>query len=109
MYQNFKIKKRRNKMQYIICIYDKNGKSHYEPKFTRNPAQLMRDFITVVNDETNQLNKFPEQFELRQIGTFDETTGILKSEIKTVVEAVNCIRHFVKNENSGAPENATKK
>ncbi len=47
-----------------------------------NDHVAMRTFKTLVNDEKQELSKYPEDLELYKIGSYDTATGQLTSEIK---------------------------
>lgn len=68
-------------MNLIICaIRDSATQAFARPIFVRAAGQAMRSFIDEVkrDDPTNDLHNHPTDFELYQLGTFDEQAGELK-------------------------------
>lgn len=82
----------------IVAVYDKKAGQHFEPRFTRNTAQMVRDFMDLCNDDKTSINKYPNDFCLVSLGTYNESTGELITNRKTIVEAVACKRNLVKDQ-----------
>lgn len=80
-------------MNQLICIFDKKASQHYEPKITRNVAQMIRDFMDICNDPKSSICKYPEDFSLVSLGTWNDITGELITNRKVLVEAVSCKRN----------------
>lgn len=58
----------------VYCIHDKKAKT-YETLFcVPNNAYAIRSFSEAVNKDT-PYGKYPEDFELVQLGTYDQETG----------------------------------
>lgn len=58
-------------------IYDLKAKIFTPPFFMRSRGEAIRAFTTTANDTTNNVGKFPEDFQLYQVGEYDDTTGKL--------------------------------
>lgn len=62
-------------MQIMFAIRDTKG-AYYSPPFTKNSrGEAERDFTTLSRDAQSTVNKYPEDFDLFELGTFDEKTG----------------------------------
>jgi len=62
------------------CVLDIKSKVYNSPHFLINDAVAIRQFQMVIMDKESMLSKFPEDYRLYCIGSFDMLTGILKSE-----------------------------
>jgi hypothetical protein len=58
----------------IISIRDITGNSFSTPTYHQSKGTALRSFLTEVNraDENNMLYKYPNDFELMYLGTFDD-------------------------------------
>lgn len=67
------------KLQKVFCIYDSKAEAHAAP-FT-GPATKwgLRQFEDLSHDPKSQVAKYPADFTLFEIGTFDEDTGLIES------------------------------
>lgn len=74
-----------------MLIYSiKDVKSGFTSIFPRANDELAnRDFYGAVNGETNQLNLFPEDFELWRIAEFNPDSGEIKSDLKFITNAIS--------------------
>ena len=63
----------------IVAIRDRAGDLFSQPAFVNSRGAAIRSFGDEVNRkaENNQLNTHPEDFDLYEIGTFDDSTGEL--------------------------------
>jgi len=59
----------------IYSIRDQKAEYFTQPFFKKTHGEAERDFHQLVNDEKSQLNKFPEDFDLYHLGTYDDETG----------------------------------
>lgn len=59
----------------VYSILD--GKSHvYSPPFlSRHTGEALRSFTDLVNDERSTVSKYPGDFQLVQVATFDDELG----------------------------------
>lgn len=66
--------------QKLYSIYDSVGGMFVPPFTARNEADAVRMFRTSVNDPSTNLNKYPTDFFLMELGEMDMTTGDIKSD-----------------------------
>ena len=61
-----------------FAIHDQKSKASHTPFFKHTNGEAERDFKTAVNDTTasNNLAKYPEDFDLYHVGEYDDQTGI---------------------------------
>lgn len=64
-------------MQNLYSVRD-NKVNSYSPVFpSTSSVQATRDFERACNDANTQLNRYPSDFDLFQVGTFDDQTGVV--------------------------------
>lgn len=59
----------------IFSIRDSKGDLYGQPFFQKTPGEAERSFKTLINDEKSMPSKYPEDFDLYQLGKFDDATG----------------------------------
>lgn len=73
-------------MQKVFAIYDVKAELYGVPFFMPARGQAIRAFMDLVNDGQSQISRYPGDFKLVQIGTFDDLSGAL--EASAVVETL---------------------
>ena len=60
-----------------FSVYDDKAKTFNTPFYKHTHGEAERDFKTAVNEvrEGNNLNKYPEDYDLFFIGEYDDQTG----------------------------------
>jgi len=66
--------------QIIVSVKDTAAQAFGRPVFVPSSAVAIRSFRDEVNrkDSTDDLAKHPSDFDLYEIGTFDDSTGIIE-------------------------------
>ena len=65
-------------MQYkIFSIYDRKSKIYHNPVFCINVATALRMHTIIFSDENSMFNRFPDDFQLYEFGSFENTDGKL--------------------------------
>lgn len=79
----------------IVSIRDIVANIYSSPNFVQSKGAALRSFSTEVNraDENNQLYKYPNDFELYALGTFDDETAIF--ELYAQPEQLGLARDYV--------------
>ena len=57
-----------------------------------NNDMAIRTLKAIANDKNTQVGMFPEDFELWEIGTFNEETAILESKVEFLTRAIDHVR-----------------
>jgi hypothetical protein len=60
-----------------FTVYDSAAQHYLEPFFAPSVEFAIREFRSAVNTPEHQFNKFPEDFTLFHIGTFEPESGVL--------------------------------
>lgn len=65
----------------VVAVKDRCLDSYGSPIFVVTTGQAVRSFTDEVNrvDVNNQMNKHPKDFELYEVGTFDNDTGRIEN------------------------------
>lgn len=71
----------------IFSARDSKIKLFLPPFFNLHLGQALRMWEDAVNQEGTQVNKFPTDFCLYEIGTYDEDTGIFENHPQHVMVA----------------------
>jgi len=59
----------------VIAVYDKKI-GLFDPPFTvRHPGEAIREWDIIIKNPETKFGKNPEDFDLFQVGTYDENTG----------------------------------
>lgn len=64
-------------MLHIYSVYDQKSEIWSNPMFMRANGEAVRAFMDAVRNPDTMISKYPEDYTLFQIGTFDEVTGVL--------------------------------
>lgn len=59
----------------IYCVYDCKVESYGTPFFFKTKGDALRGFSEVANDLKTQIGKYPQDFTLFELGSYDELTG----------------------------------
>lgn len=75
----------------ITAVYDQKSKLFMFAAFTRTSADATRAFTQAVNDKDTMLSRNPEDFQLYELGSFDDETGKVESldRPEKIVDAYN--------------------
>lgn len=61
----------------IFTIYDSKANSFLQPFYCPNQSVAIRHFAHAANDPSTDIGRYPEDFNLHEIGTFDTDSGDL--------------------------------
>lgn len=79
----------------VFSIYDSKISDYSNPMFLSHVGEALRGWEAVCNDASTKMNKYPEDFTLFHIGTWDSTTASFKmlNTPKSLATALSVIRH----------------
>lgn len=72
----------------IYSVFDSKAVTFCMPFVSPNDATALRDFGNAATDRSLEIGKYPTDFTLFRIGSFDKQTGIVKPETTPVSLAV---------------------
>lgn len=61
---------------YIFAIYDSKSENYGRPFFVRTRGEAIRFFTEAANDRSTNIGKYPGDFTLFELGTYEDNTGI---------------------------------
>lgn len=59
----------------MFSIRDAKGEIFHPPFYKKTHGEAERDFAQLVQDDKSMAHKFPEDFDLYYLGTYDDGTG----------------------------------
>lgn len=62
-------------MKSIYTVFDKKVGTYFPPQYADHVVQLQRSLQELLQEKNNNLAKFPTDFELYELGKWDENTG----------------------------------
>jgi len=68
---------------FLFTVYDSASGRYLEPFFAPTVEFAMREFKTAVNTDGHQFAKYPADYTLFTLGTFDGATGLLDTREPT--------------------------
>lgn len=63
----------------IMAVYDDKAEAFAQPYFVANLVVGQRAFVGAAQDKDSLLYRFPEDYRLYNLGTFDDVTGAFVS------------------------------
>jgi len=69
----------------IFSVYDRKAQAYSNPFYATRTELAIRDFQYASKDPQSDLSKYPEDFVLVELGTFDDSTAVLCLEDQPVV------------------------
>lgn len=63
----------------VYSVYDNAAEAYLQPFFTNTKGTAIRSWTELVNDKEHQFGKYPSDYVLFELGTYDDTTGALVS------------------------------
>lgn len=82
---------------YLVAVCDVKAGSFLPPMAVAHVQVAMRSFEQEVNRDApdNMIAKYPEDFHLYKLGTFNQVTGDLEQEHELLCKAVNVQKKVV--------------
>ncbi len=61
----------------MFSIYDIKTEIYHPPLFSLTVGAALRTFVGVFNSDDFEFGRFPDDFRIFELGTFDDVTGLL--------------------------------
>ena len=68
----------------LFTLRDAKAEAFLDPIFARTRAEAIRSLEGAVNGADSDFQKYPHDFDLFEVGTFDQVTGKLEGHIAPV-------------------------
>lgn len=66
-------------MMKMFTVYDQKAEAYLQPFFANSKGVAIRMFAEAVNSQDHQFAKYPADFTLFEIGSFDDGTALTES------------------------------
>lgn len=76
-------------MHCIVSVLDLATETYGRPFVVHHPRQAVRSFTDEVNNPESEIARHAEDYELYQLGTFDDATGQLEAGPLRLVRAID--------------------
>jgi len=63
----------------VFSIYDTKTEAYAQPFYMQTKGAAIRAFTELANNAEHQIGKYPSDYALFELGTFDDTSGVLTS------------------------------
>lgn len=63
----------------IFTVYDSKIEAYLPPFYEQSTGAAVRAFAEASNEKDHQFNKYPADFTLFQIGTYEDSTALIES------------------------------
>lgn len=63
----------------VFSVYDAKVQDFGNPFFMHHEGEAIRGFTSVANDSSTKINKYPHDYSLFELGTYDTQLGRLES------------------------------
>lgn len=73
----------------IYAIYDTQAKAHLQPFFAATDGIAIRSVQAALDDKNSNFAKYPQDFTLYNLGSFDDQTGIISAKDPELVISFN--------------------
>lgn len=82
----------------LVSIFDKKSNHYLGINLCFTKLEAIRQFETLVNDPNQSvINKYPDDFELHSLATFDEITGVITPEKTLIITGKDCFKNLQEN------------
>lgn len=82
----------------LISVYDIKSELWSMPMTAETNKAALRAFGNTVEQEGNEINQHPEDYELWEIGEYDNHTGEIKQEHKELIARGGDVKHELDKE-----------
>jgi len=65
----------------VFAIFDSKVQAFATPWFSRSESEALRAVTAAMDDAQSLLAKFPEDYSVHHLGSFDDETGILEQKL----------------------------
>ena len=76
----------------LYSVYDAKVKYFHNPMFMRNKGEAIRSWQEAANDDKSQICRHPSDFDLFEMGEFDDQTGSI--QMHKTPESIGLAVHF---------------
>lgn len=60
----------------VFAVRDNRAELFLKPAFQKNTVEAIRNWEIMVNEGDSMVSRFPNEYSLLELGSFDESTGV---------------------------------
>lgn len=85
----------------VFSLHDEKANAYTQPFFMDQKGQALRALDGIVNSPDSNVNKYPQDFKLYKLGTFNDWDGVLTSLAtpELIANATDFVKLETKKEN----------
>ena len=72
-------------IQVMVAVFDRAVQAYGRPFATPSRGAALRSFVDEVKREGSDMGKLPKDYELYQVGTFDDVAGVFSADLPELV------------------------
>lgn len=80
-------------IQKVFAVYDSKACAFLQPFFSNSVGSAVRAFADASNEDKSPIARHPGDYQLYEIGTFDDNSGLLDAMVPT--KLLGCAADFV--------------
>lgn len=88
-------------IQKVFAVWDSKALAFMQPFFSNSTGAAVRAFADVANEDRSPIAKHPGDYQLYEIGTFNDLDGIMNSLVPN--KLLGCALDFVEVKKSNSP------
>lgn len=77
---------------FLVCVRDLATEAMGRPFCVNHPAQAVRSFSDEVNKPDSEIANHAKDYELWQVGTFDDGSGKVESALERLARATDLVK-----------------
>lgn len=62
-------------IQKVYSVYDSKSEGYLQPFYVKSRGEAIRGFTEIANDNNSSIGKWPADYTLFELGSFDTDTG----------------------------------
>lgn len=72
-------------MQKIFTVHDSKAEAYLPPFYMKTTGEALRAFETTTKDSSSQFNKYPKDYTLVELGTYNEENAEIITHQKPLI------------------------
>ena len=77
----------------IFAVYDAKVKAYLPVFQARTPAEAQRSFSDAVNSQEHHFSKYPEDFTLFRLASFNDENGLVEPDKSSICNGIEVKQH----------------
>ena len=90
----------------VFSVFDSKAEAYMQPFFMATRGQAIRAFSDTCSDKSTQFSRHPGDFTLFEIGSYDDSTGVMSSYEAKI--SLGVATEFLTSKDSGIQDTAAR-